>query len=689
MPDATTAVATQRVPGAAPRDTRANQLYAGEVPPLSAREAFDLLVWSWRFIREHRRLLIVKCLLAFSGLSFFLLTPWPMKIIIDNVIDGHPLTGIAATLLGPIAGHNRMLLLAVLAIILVITTILIGMVGDNTPGLDTNVRGSGLDQAGFNANAANEGWSLWNGLFGYLEAAVTLVLTQRINQSVRVAIYERFLRSPLAVHSDQKIGDAVFRVMHDSASIGAVLYSGVLAPAMAAATFVLTLAVLWAQFRSEPLIPILAALMLPVVAIGASMFGGWLRRQGQEMRERGSDVMAAFEERIAHVHLIKAFGQEEKERRAIDAASWVSYRATLKMVAIFCAMLLVLIPLGGGLVMLATYHLMMEVINGRITLGDLTLLGGYLGLLMTPMGVIGGTWAALQIPITGLRRIHSVIESLGEPALQANALDSPGPINELELLGVAVGYDRAAPLLQDVSIKLRSGELAAIAGPSGCGKTTLIYTLPRFIEPFAGTILANGKDTSHAAAAMRRRIGFVFQQEALFSATIADNIRYGNPAAAPDEVHRAAEMAGAAEFVERFPLGYETMLGRRGARLSVGQKQRIAIARALLRDPDVIVLDEPAAPLDPAGEAGLLATLREIAKEKIVLLVTHRAATLAACDRVFFIHERTLSPSSSHQKLLRTCAPYRAYLAEMESEIHAGGRYQTERGDGNEDLKRF
>src|SRR5581483_6184456 len=145
-----------------------------------------------------------------------------------------------------------------------ITTILIGMVGDNTPRLDTRVRGSGLDQAGFTANDANEGWSLWNGLFGYFEAAITLDLTQRINQSARVAIYERFLRSPLALYSDQKIGDAVFRVMHDTASIGAVLYAGVLAPSMALAMFVLAIAVLGIQFRSEPLIPIIAALMLPV-----------------------------------------------------------------------------------------------------------------------------------------------------------------------------------------------------------------------------------------------------------------------------------------------------------------------------------------------------------------------------------------------------------------------------------------
>lgn len=666
-----TVAARARTGAAAPRDLRLNQLYAAETAPLSAREALHLLLWSWQFVREHRRLLALKCLLAFSGLGFFLLTPWPMKIMIDNVIDGHPLTGVLGQVLDPIAGHNRMALLAVLSLALVVTTILIGMVGDNTPRLDTRVRGSGLDQAGFTANDANDGWSLWNGLFGYLEAAITLDLTQHINQSARVAVYERFLQSPLAVYSDQKIGDAVFRVMHDSASIGLVLYNGVFAPCMAAVMFVLALVVLVLQFSNEPLIVVLAALLLPVIAVCTSMFGGWLRAQSQEMRERGSNVMAAFEERIAHVHLIKAFGQEQREKHVVDAASWGSYRATLKMVVIFSVMILVLIPPSGALIAIGLYHLMLEVIHGRITLGDVVLLGGYAGLLITPAGVIGATWAGLQLPVAGLRRIHSVLESLGEPAAQAGGGEIAGPIRELELRGLTVGYDPAAPVLHDVSFTLRPGELAAIAGPSGCGKTTLIHALPRFIEPFAGTIMANGQDTSRATAQMRLRIGFVFQQEALFSGTIGENIRYGNAATSEQAMRRAARLAGAADFIEQFPNGYDTMLGRRGTRLSVGQKQRIAIARVLLRDPDVIVLDEPTAPLDPSSERGLLATLREIARHKIVLLVAHRAGTLAACDRVFFIHDRTLAASGSHQNLLRVCAAYRAYFAVVESGIYA------------------
>ncbi|HEY6419086.1 MAG TPA: ABC transporter ATP-binding protein [Candidatus Binataceae bacterium] len=655
----------------APTDSRVNLLYDDERATLRPREALGLIIWSWPFIAAHRRLVASKCALAFVSLTFFLMTPWPVKIVIDNVIDGRPLTGVSAWLLRPLVGDDRALLLAVVSGFLFFTAILIGMVGTDAPGLGTNVNSGGLDQAGMTANDANDGWSLWNGLFGFWEATVTLDLTQRINQTVRTAIYERFLRSPLGLYADQKIGDAVFRVMYDSASIGDVLYRAVLAPLMSIVLFVLTIAVLRAQFSNEPMIPILAALVLPVVAIGASLFGRLLRSQSQQMRERGSDVMAAFEERVAQVQLIKAFGQEARESAAIDAASWESYRSTLRMIGILLVIGLVLIPVIGLLIAVSIYYLMMQVIEGRITLGDLVLLLSYAALLSNPMATLGATWAAMQLPIAGLRRIHSVLETLAEPSAASNGTDLGAPVTRLEFRDVAVGYDSGAPVLEHVSLRLRAGEMAAIAGPSGCGKTTLIYSLPGFIELSAGTILVNGTDLAGWHGALRERIAFVFQQEALFSATIAENIRYGSPRASDAQVREAAAMADAAEFVERLPNGYATMLGRRGARLSVGQKQRIAIARALLRNPEVLVLDEPTAPLDPATEAELIRTLRALAQNRIVLLVAHRAGTLGACDRVFFLHDRTIVASGTHAELLASCPTYQAYQAVTDSEIEA------------------
>ena len=653
------------------RDSRANLLYAGEQAQLDWREAWRVLVKSWPFISRHRGLVAIKCALVFVSLTFFLMTPWPLKIVIDNVIDGHPLTGIPGAILTPLVGTSRSGLLFAVTIFLALAVILIGMVAENASSLGTNVSSGGLDQAAITANDANEGGSLWNGLFGYLEARVTIDLTQRMNQSLRTAIYERFLRSPLALYADQKIGDAVFRVMYDSASIGPVFYRGVLAPIMSMLMFVMALIVLSAQFSNQPVIIVGAILFLPVVAIGSSFFGRALRTQSQSMRESGSNVMAAFEERVAQVQLIKAFGQERRETAAVDAASWDSYRSTLRMLAIIFALVVVLAPVFAAMVGYCLYYLMMQVIAGRMTLGDIVLLSSYAQMLANPMSIIGGTWASVQASVAGLRRVHSVLDNLAEPVGDRRGDVLGGRVGNLEFNGVAIGYG-ATTVLSAVTMSMRAGQMVALAGPSGCGKTTLIYSIPRFVEPTAGTIAFDGVDSRAVVPdAIRARVGFVFQNESLFSISIEDNIRYGSAGASMAEVREAAAMAGAAEFIDRLPDGYATILGRRGARLSVGQKQRIAIARALLRRPEIIVLDEPAAPLDPGSEADLIGTLTALARDRIVIIVAHRPDTLAACDRVFFIHNGTVAASGTHTHLLATDLAYQGYLAHTAAEIPA------------------
>jgi ABC-type multidrug transport system fused ATPase/permease subunit len=652
-------------------DSRADLLYAGEQAPLNWREAWRLLVKSWPFISRYRRLLAIKCALVFVSLTFFLMTPWPLKIVIDNVIDAHPLTGIPAAILTPIAGASRTSILVAVTVFLALAVILIGMTAGNAEGLGTNVASGGLDQAGLTANEASDGGSLWNGLFGYLEARVTIDLTQRMNQSVRTAVYERFLRSPLALYADQKIGDAVFRVMYDSASIGPVFYRGVLAPIMSLVMFAMAMVVLSAQFSDQPVIIVAAILFLPVIAIGSSLFGRALRTQSQSMRESGSNVMAAFEERVAQVLLIKAFGQETRETAAVDAASWQSYRATLRMLAIVFVLTIVLAPFCSVLIGYCLYYLMMQVIAGRMTLGDIVLLASYGSMLANPMAIIGNTWASVQASVAGLRRVHSVLDNLAEPVGNARHDGLGGRVGNLEFSGVALGYG-AATVLSGVTMSMRAGQMVALAGPSGCGKTTLICSIPRFLEPSAGTIAFDGVDSRAVAPdAIRARVGFVFQNELLFSISIEDNIRYGSADASKADVREAAAMAGAAEFIDRLPDGYSTMLGRRGARLSVGQKQRIAIARALLRRPEIIVLDEPAAPLDPGSESGLISTLTTLARDRIVIIVAHRPDTLAACDRVFFIHGGTIAASGTHAHLLATNRDYQAYLSQTAAEIPA------------------
>src|SRR5258708_11845931 len=282
-------------------------------------------------------------------------------------------------------------------------------------------------------------------------------------------------------------------------------------------------------------------------------------------------------------------------------------------------------------------------------------------MLASPMMKIGSTWASIQARVAGLRRVHSVLDSLCEPhgaSLATSGVAGLGSrIGRVEFRRVTIGYG-AATILSDVSMALRAGELVALAGPSGCGKTTLIHTIPRFLEPSAGAIEFDGTDSrSLAPDALRERVGFVFQQESLFSISIDDNIRYGSTNASEASVREAAQMAGAAIFIEDLPDGYATMLGRRAARLSVGQKQRIAIAPALLRRPEIMVLDEPTAPLDPGSESDLIKTLRELAHDRIVIIVAHRADTPAPCNRVLSVPAATTPPPATPATFLPPSPP--------------------------------
>jgi ABC-type multidrug transport system fused ATPase/permease subunit len=641
-------------------------LYAGERTALTFGEALRVLIKGWKFFAAHRRLVILKFAIAISSMLLLLATPWPMKIIIDNVIDGHPLTGVAARILRPLVGTDRVALLTVVVGFLFFTAILGGISGDRSVPLDTDTGSGGVDQAGAGGAAANNGWSVWNGLLGWFETWITLDLTQRVNQDLRTAIYARFLRSPMQLYDEQKIGDAVFRVMNDSAGVGEIFYRGVLRPLMALTMFLGALVVITTKFRSEPMIPIGCALVMPLVAIVGAFFGRVFRNRAQTMRERGSDIMATFEERLANVQLIKAFGAEAHETRNVDSASWASYTATLKLVASIALMIAIVAPPILLMIIAGLNHLFGEVIDRRLSLGDVVLILSYMMMLGGPATDLGATWVGLQEPIAGLRRVFSVLDRLNEDVSGDAAVDL-GKISQVELRNVSIAYEGGAPVVRDISFELRAGELVALAGPSGTGKTTIVSSIPRFIAPCAGEIVINGTDARRIPLdALRSRIGFVFQQEALFARSIADNIRYATPDARDEGMREAARLAGAAEFVAALPQQYDTMLGRRGARLSVGQKQRIAIARALIREPEVLVLDEPTAPLDPVSENALMRTLRDLARDRIVLIVAHRSSALSICDRVLFVADGTMIAMGPHEELRRTCARYREYLSIVE-----------------------
>ena len=359
-----------------------------------------------------------------------------------------------------------------------------------------------------------------------------------------------------------------------------------------------------------------------------------------------------MEEGLTNILAVQSLGGEERERSRFDRDSWASfgrYRSQMAM-----GMIITLAALVPGLAIgsYAFYYVADLVIQERISVGDFGLLFSYFLVLTFSCVEVGALWIRVQESSVGLDRVFFLMDLPGET-------DSDGatPIAPLQravrVEDVGFSYPDGTVALDGIDIEARVGEFTALVGPAGAGKTTLAYLLPRFVVPQAGRVSFDGVDIAGATlASIRDQVAFVFQETVLFDATVAENIRIGNPNASDDEVRHAAHVAGADEFVSRLPEGYETPLGRSGGKLSVGQKQRLSIARALVRPARILVLDEPTSALDPETEQRLVAALLAASRDRLVLVIAHRLSTIRAANQILFVDHGRILEQGSHDELM-------------------------------------
>jgi ATP-binding cassette, subfamily B, bacterial len=575
---------------------------------LRSRDVFRLIPRIWPFVRPYRNHIVFLVLMSIPFLPAGLLLIASTRIFYDVVGNGHPLTrGEALLIHVPLAASRETVLLHLIVLWMIIG----GIAGPIA--------------------AVGVGYVIW--------------LLQRITNLFRVHLYSRMQELSVRFHGEEKIGDAMFRMFQDSAALPQVIDALIIEPLI---LIPLAIADVYWLARFNPSMAWIAVVLIPAYFLLAFYYSPDLRRRFIGEREATAQATTRIEETLSSIKTVKAFGTEQSEGRIYARDNWDAFLASRR-----ARLMLVRYRVGANSI-LALGELAALYIGARqVLLGGAdgvfriaVSLGTFQGTIAVlkrcgrRMHDLAGHWGGLQDTTVGMARVLEMLGRLPEADVQSGASLPPSKIESLAFERVSFAYDPAEPVLRDVSFEARAGTITALAGASGSGKSTIVSLALRFFDPTAGRIMAGGADIREfQLPAWRAAISVALQENPLFTATIRDNIAYSSAGAAHDQIATAVRRAGLAEFINSLPDGLETMLGEKGAKLSTGQAQRIGLARALLRDAQILLLDEPTASLDGATEALVLSGIREWVNDapdrRMVIIATHRKSTAEPADRIF------------------------------------------------------
>jgi len=494
-----------------------------------------------------------------------------------------------------------------------------------------------------------------------------LWILQKINQHLRTLMIARLQGLSLRFHAGAHVGDAIYRVYQDSAMVTNVIRNLILFPALQG-VFMVSMAALLALRVDGKLVLWMLGLSLPFCLLISWSFSARMREGFRAAREANSALTSTIQESLSAIRLIKAFSAERSFEQRFDAASRTAFarafearnRVTLYTVLLFCVSGAVL----TFAILVATEYTMMELggaVAGLWAIG-FTARTWNLGVYNTfqeggrrvTQGIerLFGFWGQAQDIAAGLDRVFQLLDTRPEVADDPGAVELATVSRGIRFEDVSFAYQAGKPVLERVSFELPVGSVTALVGPTGAGKSTLLSLLLRLYDPDAGAIRIDRQDLrGYTVASIRSKIAIALQENVLFARTIRENIRYARPEASDAEVEAAARIACAHEFIIDLPERYDTQLGERGAKLSMGQRQRIGIARALLKDTPVLILDEPTASLDVETEQALMRNLALWGRARTLLIVTHRIETVRRADRIVVLREGRVAETGTHAEL--------------------------------------
>ena len=565
-------------------------------------------------VRPYRGTLVVILLAMIVQTAMSVAAPWPLKIILDNVVGSHKLAPWLDDLLRPVLGGGSKMQIAVAAALAVVIIAVAGAIAS------------------------------------YVSNYYTTSVGQWVANDLRLRTYHHLQQQSLSYYDTHQSGTLLSTITSDVSTIQSFASSATLDIIVDLFTII---AMLMIMFRLNWDFTLIAVAVTPFLLLLVSRFNKAVKKATHEVRKQQSKVVSVVEQGLESMRVTKAFGRQDLAEEGLAVVSQATVDAALKARRIKS----LLSPIVSITVALCTAVVMWRgsslILAGAMTAGALTVFLAYLRKFFKPVQDLATMTNTIAQAAVGVDRIRAILDADTIIPERPEAREPKTLAGEIEFDHVAFAYDPGAPVLTDVSFKVKAGQMVGVVGPTGCGKSTVVSLIPRFYDPTAGTVRIDGADIrEYKKGPLRAQIGYVLQEPGLFAGSVRDNIAYGKPGVTDEQIHEAARLANADEFIAKMPHGYDTMIGERGETLSGGQRQRIGIARAIIRNNPILILDEPTAALDTESEKLVIDALENLMKGRTVLTIAHRLSTIRDADKIVVLKDGVVAEEGSHDQLL-------------------------------------
>ena len=503
------------------------------------------------------------------------------------------------------------------------------------------------------------------GLFSMGHSYLTALVSQRIMADFRTHLFGHLQRLSLSFFAKRRTGEILSRLMNDVGVIQTTVTETPIDSAKQIVTFIGGVAFLLVMNWR---LCLLILLLLPALVLVARMFGKKLRALSTSMQDQTATITTLAEEVLSGIRVVKSFVQTRREEERFARQTQLALGLALRRAAVLAVFVPTITLLTFAAAAAVLWYGGRQVIDGTVSPGDLFAFVLFAGILIGPFGSAARVFAQIKEAQGAMQRVFEILDTKPEIQDRPDATDLPSIVGHVRAQAVGFAYDLRQPVLSDVSFEAKPGEVIALVGPTGSGKTTLVNLLHRFYDPTAGTLTIDGYDLRQVRLeSLYRQIALVPQETVLFGGTILDNIRYGRETATDDEIMAASRAANAHDFIMAMPDGYQTVVGEKGVNLSGGQRQRLAIARAVLKNPRILMLDEATSALDTESERLVQEALDRLMAGRTTIVVAHRLTTIQKADRILVLNKGRIVEQGTHASLMEQQGLYH-YLYTLRAE---------------------